>query len=120
MTTPISSIVWVITGSVIGSLGGVGLKAGATRLRPNLRAIATNWRLAGGLGLYLLSTVFFLIGVAKGELSILYPMVSVGYICTLFWSKLFFGESITRSKVVGLGFILIGVTLLGLAASGRG
>jgi multidrug transporter EmrE-like cation transporter len=66
--------------------------------------------------LYLFSTVFFLLGLAKGELSVLYPMVSVGYIWTLLWSRLFFGERITPSKIGGLLLILAGVALLGLAA----
>ena len=103
-------------GSVIGSLGAAGLKAGAQKLELNFRSLAANWRLAVGLGLYLLSTVFFLLGLAKGELSVLYPMVSVGYIWTLLWSKLFFGEPITRSKIAGLALILVGVALLGSGA----
>ena len=103
-------------GSVIGSLGAAGLKAGAQRLELNFRSLATNWRLAVGLGLYLLSTVFFLLGLAKGELSVLYPMVSVGYIWTMLWSKLFFEEPITRWKIGGLALILAGVTLLGIAS----
>ncbi len=116
MNTPISSIVWVIVGSVIGSLGGAGLKAGAQKLELNFRSLVRNRMLAIGLSLYLLSTVFFLIGLAKGELSVLYPMVSVGYICTLFWSKVFFGETVTRSKIGGIVLILVGVALLGLSA----
>jgi multidrug transporter EmrE-like cation transporter len=115
MTTPASSVAWVMFGSFIGSLGAVGLKAGAQRLELNFRSLVCNWRLMGGLSLYLFSTVFFLLGLANGELSVLYPMVSVGYICTLFWSKVFFGETITRSKVGGLALILLGVALLGLA-----
>ena len=116
MNTPLSSIAWVMFGSFIGSLGAVGLKAGSQRLELNFRSVAGNWRLAVGLGLYLFSVVFFLLGLAKGELSVLYPMVSIGYVCTMFWSKLFFGEPITRSKIGGLALILIGVALLGLAA----
>ena len=103
-------------GSVIGSLGAAGLKAGAQSLELNFRSLARNWMLALGLSLYLLSTAFFLLGLAKGELSVLYPMVSVGYICTLVWSKVFFGETITRSKIGGIALILIGVALLGLSA----
>ncbi len=116
MNTPLSSIVWVIIGSVVGSLGAVGLKAGAQKLELNFRSVLTNWMLVAGLSLYLLSTVFFLLGLAKGELSVLYPMVSVGYICTLVWSKVFFGEVITMSKIRGIVLILIGVGLLGISA----
>ncbi len=47
MSTPISSILWVMSGSVIGSLGAVGLKAGAQHLEMDFRSLATNWRLPG-------------------------------------------------------------------------
>lgn len=114
MSTPVSSIAWVSVGSVIGSLGAVGLKAGAKHVVLNVRALLTNWRLALGLGLYLLSTVFFIKGVSRGEISVLFPLVSTGYIWTAIWSKLFFGESFTRPKFIGLALILIGCVLLGL------
>jgi len=35
-------------------------------------------------------------GRAAGELSVLYPMVALGYVWTLIWSRLFFAERITR------------------------
>jgi multidrug transporter EmrE-like cation transporter len=108
---------WVISGSIVGSLGAVGLKAGAQHVEMNFRSLATNWRLATGLGLYLLSTVFFIRGLKNGELSLLYPMVSVGYVWTLIWAKVFFGEQITRSKIIGLILILGGVAQLGLDAT---
>jgi drug/metabolite transporter (DMT)-like permease len=113
MNTPVSSMAWVMFGSVIGSLGAAGLKAGAQRLEISVRGVVTNWRLIAGLGGYLLSTVFFIHGVKHGELSILYPMVSVGYIWGMLWSKLFFGEPITRMKIGALALILVGVALLG-------
>lgn len=114
MTTPISSIAWVMFASFIGSLGAVGLKAGAHHLKLTIPALATNWKLQAGVAGYLISWVFFVMGLKKGDLSVLYPMVSLSYIFTLFWSKLFFGEPLTRAKFVALGLILVGVALLGL------
>lgn len=116
MTTPGSSIAWVTAGALVGSLGAVGLKAGAHRLELRFFSLVTNWRLALGLGLYLFSTVFFLLGLANGELSVLYPMVSTGYIWTLVWSRVMFQESITPAKLGGIALILLGVVLLGLDA----
>lgn len=113
MNTPLSSIAWVSVGSIIGSLGAVGLKAGAKHLEMNLRALIANWKLEAGIALYLLSTVFFIKGISHGEISVLFPLVSTGYIWTAIWSKLFFGESMTRSKLLGLGLILAGCVLLG-------
>ena len=115
MNTPFSSIVWVSVGSFIGSLGAVGLKAGSRHVEMNVRALLTNWKLGIGLSLYLLSAVFFVKGLTHGELSVLFPLVSLGYIWTTIWSKLFFGEMMTPVKLTGLALILAGCALLNLA-----
>ena len=114
MKTPLHSILLVFLASFIGSFGAVLLKSGAERLKFTVQALLTNWHLLGGVCLFLLSSVFFLMGVRDGELTILYPMVSLGYVWTMLWSKLFFGEQATRSKFLGVALILLGVVLLGL------
>ena len=114
MNTPVSSMGWVLLGSFIGSFGAVLLKAGSKRLERNLPSLFKNWRLAAGVGAYILSSVFFVLGLRNGELSILYPMVSLSYIWTVFWSKTFFGEKLTSAKFYALGLILFGVALLGM------
>jgi multidrug transporter EmrE-like cation transporter len=103
---------FVLGGSVIGSFGAVFLKSGALALRRHWSSIVFNWRLAVGIGAYMLSSIFFLKGVSNGELSVLYPMVSLGYICTLAWSRLFFQENITRVKLIGVAMILAGIVFL--------
>lgn len=112
MTTPLSSMVYVFVGSFIGSFGAVFLKSGAARLKWNLKALLANWHLAAGIAIFLLSSVFFVLGLRRGELSVLYPLVALGYVWTLFWSRLFFGEPLTRTKFVGLALILMGIALL--------
>jgi multidrug transporter EmrE-like cation transporter len=114
VTTPLSSILMVFGASVLGSFGAVFLKLGAGRLHRQLASLLLNWRLAAGVALYLLSFVFYFLGVRQGELSILYPMVALGYLWTLIWSRLFFGEPITRAKLAGIGLILFGIVLLNL------
>ena len=114
MTTPASSIALVLVGSVIGSAGAVFLKAGAHEVSRKWSSIVLNWRLALGVLTYLLSSVLFVKGIANGELSVLFPMVSLGYICSLVWSRLFFQEVLTRVKILGVGLILAGIVLLGL------
>ncbi len=104
----------VLVGSFIGSFGAVFLKAGAGKLHRDLRTLFFNWRLAAGVALFLLSSFFFVLGVRKGELTILYPMVSLGYVWTLFWSRLFFKEPFTRYKLLGLALILFGIVVLNL------
>ena len=65
-----------------------------------------------GIGLFVGSSVPFIMGVRHGELSVLYPMVSAGYICTMFWSKLFFGEPITKGKIGALLLIVAGIVCI--------
>lgn len=114
MKTPISSMLLVFWGSFIGSFGAVFLKMGAGRLKFNLKSLLLNWHLAAGVAMFLISSFFFVLGLRKGELTILYPLVSVGYIWTLLWSRLFFGEPLRRSKFIGVGLILLGIICLNL------
>ncbi len=114
MTTPLRSILLVFLASFIGSFGAVFLKFGAGRLHRDIRTIIYNWRLAVGIALYLLSFVFYYAGVREGELSVLYPMVSLGYVWTLVWSRMFFAEPVSHRKVAGLALIMAGIVVLNL------
>jgi len=113
-STPLSSMLLVLFASVVGSFGAVFLKLGAVRLTGLMSLL--NWRLALGVGLYLGSSVFYGLGIRHGQLSVLFPMVAVGYIWTLLWARLFFRERFTRSKLLGLGLVLAGVVLVGLGS----
>ena len=46
-------------------------------------------------------------------MSVLYPLVSLGYIWALLWSVLFLKERLTRNKVFGLLLIVLGIVLIG-------
>jgi drug/metabolite transporter (DMT)-like permease len=108
MTTPPSSMALVLVASIFGSFGAVFLKMGAEKLKSGLLNIIS-WQAALGVGLFLLSSVFFVLGIKHGELSVLYPMVSLGYVWTLLWSRLFFKEPVTKQKFLALGMILVGI-----------
>lgn len=112
MKTPLSSIILVLFGSFIGSFGAVFLKLGAEHLQGSLRRLLTNYWLATGIVLYLLSSVFYMMGVSQGELTVLYPMVSLGYIWAILWARLFFKEPFTVAKIGGLLMIIFGVALI--------
>ena len=114
MKTPLSSVFLVIVAGLIGSFGAVLLKAGAKRLEKSIAGVLRNWRLLAGVAAYLLSAVFFVLGMRRGELSILYPMVALGYLWTVIWARVFFAELITRGKVIGIALILCGIVALGI------
>ena len=115
MSPLMKSISLVFIGGIIGSFGAVFLKLGAAKLTKSIWSFL-NVQLAFGVSLYLLSTVFYILGIKGGQLSVLYPMVSLGYIFTMLWSYLFFNEAFTRQKVLGLGLILLGVFFVGLGS----
>ena len=112
----ITSMLLVFAASVIGSFGAVFLKLGAAKITGSPLSFL-NSRLITGVSLFLSSSVFYALGIRGGQLSVLYPMVSLGYIWTLIWSKIFFHESFTREKFVGLALILLGVFFVGLGNS---
>lgn len=107
------SMLLVFLASVVGSFGAVFLKMGAMKLNKSMLSFV-NSRLILGVGLYLGSSIIYALGLRGGQLSVLYPIVSLGYVFTLVWSKLFFDEPFTRYKVVGLSLILAGVFLVGM------
>jgi drug/metabolite transporter (DMT)-like permease len=112
----IQSMLLVFTASLIGSFGAVFLKLGSTHINGSIWSFL-NTRLILGVALFLGSSVFYALGIRGGQLSVLYPMVSLGYIFTVIWSRLFFKESFTREKLIGLALILVGVVFVGLGNS---
>ncbi|MGE5570555.1 MAG: EamA family transporter [Rhodospirillales bacterium] len=115
--TPVQSIVLVAIASFIGSFGALFLKSGAGKLHLGMRYLIFNRRLLLGVALFCASSLAYVVGVRRGELSVLYPLVSLSYIWTLLWSVLFLKERLTRNKCVGLALIVAGIILIGL---GRG
>ena len=112
--TALSSFVLIVIGCVIGAYGAILLKKGADRLRPGLKAIIRNTNLLFGLGLYGFNTIFYLIALRGGELSLLYPLISVVYIIIAILSKLILKEKLNSYKLIGMALIIIGVILIGV------
>ena len=115
MTPHVKSMLLVFTASVIGSLGMAFLKMGSAHLTRSLWSFL-NPKLLFGIALFLGSSVFYAWGIKDGQLSVLYPMVSLGYVWGLLWAKLFFNEALTKQKFMGLGLILLGVCFVGMGS----
>jgi drug/metabolite transporter (DMT)-like permease len=115
MTPLMKSMLLVFAASILGSFGAVFMKLGAAKLNKSILSFLS-FELAAGVSLFLGSSVFYALGIRGGQLSVLYPMVSLGYIWTLVWARLFFGEAFTKQKFMGLGLILLGVVFVGLGS----
>jgi uncharacterized membrane protein len=107
------SLLLVLAATIVGSFGAVFLKLGSAKLDGSLMS-CINSQLIIGVLLYLGSSVFYGFGIKGAQLSVVYPMVSLSNVWALIWSKWFFKEPLTTGKLIGLVFILLGVTFVGL------
>jgi drug/metabolite transporter (DMT)-like permease len=112
--TPVESMVLVLAASFLGSIGAGFLKAGAAKLHGGLRYLFLNFKLAIGVVFFVGSSVLYVLGVKHGQLSVLYPLVSLSYIWALVWARIFFKEKFTFRKLAGLCLILLGILFVGL------
>jgi len=85
----------------LASLGPAGLK------------LATSPFVLAGLSCYVVSVVVWILALSRVQVSIAYPMLSIGYIVNALAAWALFGESLTAQKLVGIGFIVVGVVLAG-------
>jgi uncharacterized membrane protein len=116
--TEIWAVLMVLLAAFLGSFGSLQFKKGANKLELNLRSLMRNYDLMIGVIIYGISTIFYVIGIKGGELTVLFPLVSTGYVWICFLSMRFLGEKMNKTKWYGIGCIVLGVILIGLG-SGR-
>ena len=75
--------------------------------------ILTNPPLFVGYCLYGLSTVLLVLALRDGELSILYPVISLTYVWVTVLSIWIFNELLNPLKVIGISLIVAGVAVFG-------
>jgi multidrug transporter EmrE-like cation transporter len=117
-TKPYTLLVVAILAGVAGQLL---LKLGMAR-RPGFRMIeitelSDNWPVLAGFGCYGISTVLYLQVLARLDLSLAYPTVSLGYVLVIVMSRLLFKEAVSPMRWMALMIICIGVVLVGLGAN---
>ncbi|OGA18403.1 MAG: 4-amino-4-deoxy-L-arabinose transferase [Betaproteobacteria bacterium RIFCSPLOWO2_02_FULL_66_14] len=66
----------------------------------------------GGVACYVVSLVVWILGLSRVEVSIAYPMLSLGYVINAVAAWYLFGESLTAVRMAGIGFIIVGVVLV--------
>jgi multidrug transporter EmrE-like cation transporter len=74
--------------------------------------LALEPHIAGGLACYVVSVVVWIMGLSRVEVSVAYPMLSIGYVLNALAAWYLFGESLTAQKLVGIAFIVAGVFLV--------
>ena len=112
----------LMTGVLLNAGPQLLLKAGTNAVgvfefnRGNL--VPVGWELAtephiiGGLGCYVLSVIVWILALSRVEVSIAYPMLSIGYVVNALAAWYLFGEAVTLTRIAGIGVIIVGVYLV--------
>jgi uncharacterized membrane protein len=123
MTTALWAMGLVILGTMVGAFGPILFKKGSKTFTLNPRKILKdpmillkNYYVIFGCVLYALSSFIFIPALRGGELSVLYPLVSLSYIWVAILSAKFLGEKINSTKIAGIALIIIGVSLIGIGS----
>ena len=116
MATQLWAVLLVIFGSIISSFGPIFLKKGSAKVTKDIRSFIFNWDIILGVFFYAFGTVIFIPALKAGDLSVIYPLVSVSYIWVAIYSIFLLKEKMNALKWGGIFLIILGVSLIGLGS----
>jgi drug/metabolite transporter (DMT)-like permease len=100
--------------TIIGAVAQIFFKLGANHLsKPTPVQILTSPTLLLGYSLYGISTMLLVLALRRGQLSLLYPIISLTYVWVTLLSMMIFKETLNFYKALGLVIIVFGVAVLG-------
>lgn len=112
----------VLTGVLLNAVAQLALKASVSdtgiisldfqSLLSSAGSLASNIWLWLGLICYAISVVVWILALSRVDVSIAYPMLSIGYIVNAVAAWHLFDEPMNIGKVVGIGIIIVGVYIL--------
>lgn len=77
-----------------------------------MTAIFLQWPMILGLICYGVSLLVWLMALSRTDVSLAYPMLSLGYVMNAVAAHYYLGEMVSAQRWVAIGVILIGVILL--------
>jgi multidrug transporter EmrE-like cation transporter len=112
----------ILTGVLLNAVAQLALKASVKEMGAiglNFSSSATAFlRLASepflwtGLVCYGISVIVWILALSRVDVSIAYPMLSMGYVVSAFFAWQLFGESMNPARMIGMGIVLLGVYVL--------
>ena len=113
---------FILTGICLNAIAQLLLKAGtnavgaihltADNWLPTGLKLATQLPIIGGLTCYVVSVVVWIIGLSRVDVTIAYPMLSLGYIINALGAWYFLGEAVSAQRLLAIAVIIAGVFLL--------
>ena len=112
----------IIVGVILNALAQLLLKAGTNavghfefqsgNIIPVGLQLAFQPYIVGGMACYAISLVVWIMALSRVPVSIAYPMLSIGYVINALIAWQWLGEGISAQKLLGIGFIILGVVLI--------
>lgn len=112
----------ILLGVLLNAAAQLLLKAGTNavgrfdfsldNLIPVGMKLAFEPHIAGGITCYVVSLVVWIMALSRVEVSIAYPMLSIGYVANALAAWYFFGEAVSVMRLAGIGVIIIGVYIV--------
>jgi len=65
-----------------------------------------------GLFCYGISVIVWILALSRVDVTIAYPMLSIGYVVNAFAAYTLLGEALTPGRLLGIGIIILGVAVL--------
>jgi multidrug transporter EmrE-like cation transporter len=116
------SFALVLTGVLLNAAAQLLLKAGtnaighfeysAANVVPIGLKVAQQPHILGGLACYAVSVVVWILALSRVEVSIAYPMLSLGYVVNAAAAYFLFGEDVNAMRMAGIFVIIVGVVLV--------
>jgi multidrug transporter EmrE-like cation transporter len=94
------------------AIGSVSMGSGASLFAAAWNAAFQPWILVG-LVCYFISAGLWIVALTRVDVTIAYPMLSMGYVIAALLAWQIFGEALTPGRMLGIAVILVGVIILG-------
>ena len=116
------SLSLILAGVLLNAAAPLPLKAGTNAVGPfefaAANAVPVGLKLAfephilGGIGCYVASVVVWILALSRVEVSIAYPMLSIGYVVNAVAAHYLFGEAVSPLRLAGIGVIILRVFIV--------
>ncbi|ODU99039.1 MAG: 4-amino-4-deoxy-L-arabinose transferase [Rubrivivax sp. SCN 70-15] len=120
MTLP--TFLFILTGVLLNAGAQLLLKAGVrplgaisvgwSTLLPTAVQVLSQWPILAGLACYVVSVGVWIVGLSRVDVSIAYPMLSLGYVVNAIAAWWLFGEALGPMRWSGMLLILAGVLVM--------
>jgi multidrug transporter EmrE-like cation transporter len=118
----LSAFAFILAGVLLNAAAQLLLKAGVqplgvitvewATLASTMVRVLGQWPILAGLACYVLSVGVWILGLSRVDVSLAYPMLSLGYVVNAAAAWWLFGEALGPMRIGGMLLILAGVVVM--------